>query len=378
MPFFNETSDSEMALKQGQTQSLVHSLADAFRDKIPVTSIEFNPPPVSSPEKQELAYWQQLSEPDAKDLKVIRSLKSKLRSIKHCNRIGSFISVTDSAAGILRLHNLTMLRLLADPEFTARWLSSEALIWEPRRTIVHLTRNHSIAWLKRFFLSLKALGFNNLLVITGDPLKEMRLKTVTAEQALALDSAEAENFRLKSSIELLKFTRALHPDFFIGVGHNPFMKQAAAEKHLSAKLEAGAEFIITQPVAYYDECWHAFADFEAFLTQQAEPIPVVLGVFNYFIPVGSQGYKQEDWDKRYKFWKKLFGFVPEGVQADYDRGLDGVEILARSINTLKRMGVFHFDVMNAEKNGWSVVMNAQRLVHELDRIEGAFDLPSRP
>ena len=378
MPFFNETSDTEMAPKQGQTNSLVHSLANAFRDKIPVTSIEFNPPPVTSPEKQELAYWQQLTDPDAGDRKVIRSLKSKLKSIKRCNRIGSFISVTDSAAGILRLHNLTMLRLLADPEFSARWLSCEALIWEPRRTIVHLTRNHSIAWLKQFFLRLKALGFGNLLLITGDPLKEMRLKTVNAEQALDLDKEQAEQFRLKSSIELVKFTRALHPGFFTGVGHNPFMKQVAAEKHLSAKLGAGAQFIITQPVSYYDECWHAFAQFEAFMAKQAEQIPVVLGVFNYFIPVGSQGYKSEDWDKRYKFWKKLFGFVPKGVQADYDRGLDGVEILARSINTLKRMGVFHFDVMNAEKNGWSVVANAQRLVHELDRIEGAFDLPSRP
>jgi len=375
MPFFNEASEIETGGPRETKSSFVHSLAKSFQDKIPITSIEFNPPPVSCPEKQGADYWQNLQDPDPEDLAVIRSLKKKARSIRRCNRIGAFISVTDSAAGVLRLHNLSMLCLLADPVFSAKWLKSDALVWEPRHTIVHLTRNHSVAWLKQFFLRCKSLGFENLLLITGDPLKEMKLKTVKADAALNLSEDDSQSFRLKNSIELLRFTRALHPEFFTGVGHDPFMKPVVAEKHLRAKLEAGAQFIITQPVSYYEECWQAFAKFEAFLTHQPVPIPVVLGVFNYFIPVDSQGYREDDFQKRYRFWKKLFGFVPEGVRADYDRGLNGVEILARSINKLKRMGSFHFDVMNAEKNGWSVVTNAQRLVHELDRIEGAFDRP---
>lgn len=377
MPFFNESMDTKVDGKIEPNNALVHSLAKSFREKIPITSIEFNPPPVSCEEKQELGYWQNLQHPDAEDEKLIRALKSKSRSIAACNAIGAFISITDSAAGILRLHNLTMMRLLADPVFSQKWLGLPAQVWEPRRTIVHLTRNHSVAWLKHFFQRCKALGFENLLLITGDPLKGMTLKTVSSEQAMALGDEACYEVRLKNSIELVRFTKALHPEFFVGVGHNPFMKQQVAEKHLYAKLEAGAEFIITQPVSYYRECWDAVTAFEQFLDACNTTIPVMLGVFNYHIPVGSRGYEQADFEKRYKFWKRLFGFVPDGVQADYDRGLNGIEILARSINTLKRMGNFHFDVMNAEKTGWSVVTNAQRLVHELDRIEGSFDMPSR-
>ena len=373
MPFFNEASDLETGGLREPQSSFVHSLAKSFREKIPITSIEFNPPPVDALEKQELAYWQALEDPGKEDLAVIRSLKKKARSIRRCNRIGAFISVTDSAAGVLRLHNLSMLCLLADPVFSEKWLGTDALVWEPRRTIVHLTRNHSIAWLEQFFIRCKSLGFENFLVITGDPLKAVKFKAVTAEAALAMSEDDRQKHRLKNSIELLRFTRALHPEFFTGVGHDPFMKQTVAEKHLKGKLEAGAQFIITQPVSYYEECWNSFAAFESFLTSQRVSVPVVLGVFNYFIPVDSRGYREIDFQNRYRFWKKLFGFVPNGVRADYDRGLNGIEILARSINKLKRMGTFHFDVMNAEKNGWSVVTNAQRLVHELDRIEGAFD-----
>lgn len=378
MPFFNESLDVQTSNKEELGTSLVYSLEKSLKERIPVTSVEFNPPPVSDPSMQELGYWLEPKTLSLEEKKIIRSLKSKSKSIRSCNQIGSFISITDSAAGVLRLHNLTMMRLMADHDFSQTRLKMPALLWEPRRTIVHLTRNHSIAWLRQFFLRCKAMGFENLLIITGDPLKGMRLKTVTAAQALALSEEDSHQFRLKNSIELLRFTKALHPEFYTGVGHNPFMKKAVAEKHLSAKLDAGAEFIITQPVSYYEECWDAVAEFESFMKKRQVSVPVVLGVFNYYIPVGARGYKAEDFEKRYRFWKKLFGFVPQGVKEDYDRGLNGIEILARSINTLKRMGIFHFDVMNAEKTGWSVVTNAQRLVHELDRIEGAFDLPSRP
>lgn len=370
MPFFNETQDASHAQYRCRS-GMVYGLEDCFARNIPVTSIEFNPPPVSAVEKQHAAYWLTLQTPDADDQKVLKALAIKLKSLQggHAED-GIFASITDSAAGILRLHNTAMIRLLADGDFTKRLLSCEPMVWEPRRVIVHLTRNHSIPWLNRFVSRCRQLGFRQLLLITGDPLKEIKLKTTTAEEALVMDEEMGSEHRLKNSVELVKFMKIRFPEALLGVGHNPFMKRSAAEKHLTNKLEAGARFIITQPVSYYKECWDVMAEFREFMSKQPEKAHVILGVFNYSVPCTQHGYKEDVFEKRYRFWRKLFGFVPDGVKEDYDRGLSGNEILGRSINKLKRMGYFHFDVMNAEKNGRKVIRSGRRLAHELDRLAG--------
>lgn len=373
MPLFNESYDAEQYLKHHHQDRYLYSLEDAFRRKIPITSIEFNPPPVTGVAKQAASYWQGLSAPDAEDQKVLSALKAKLEGMKRCRKIGAFVSVTDSAAGVLRMNNLAMLRLLSDPNFTETWLGGSPLELEPPHTIVHLTRNHSISWLGPYLDQCLGLGFHNLLIITGDPLKEVRYRPVRLDQVAGLGAGELENCRLKNSVDMLRFVRAHHRDFFAGVGHNPFLRKEAAQSHLLRKVEAGARFIITQPVSYYEECWRVMGEFQRFCREERIDIPVVLGVFNYFVPMGKKGFREKAFEKRHKFWKRLFGFVPGGVRQDYELGLNGIEILARSINKLKRMGSFHFDVMNAEKQGWSISRDGQRLAHELDRISGAFD-----
>jgi len=378
MPFFNEDHEAKCFEQHHRQMDYIYSLNDSLERRIPVTSIEFNPPPVSRLAKQEAEYWLQLQQPDEEDVKILKALKTKLKALARCHRSGVFISITDSAAGILRMHNLTLLRLLHNQAFTDTWLDSVPIIWEQKRTILHLTRNHSFAWLRHFLAQASSLGFNQLLLITGDPLTQIRLKTVTAQEALQLPEEQAALYRPKNSIEMLHFIDAVAPDFFTGVCHNPFLRKEAAHKHLLKKVAAGARFIITQPVSYYEECWRVMADFDAFQKDQHLNVPVILGVFNYHVPCNASGYKAETFEKRYKFWKKLFGYVPEGVRLDYDMGLNGVEILARSINKLKRMGHFHFDVMNAERNGWTVINKGKSFVHELDRLVGVFDHAGEP
>lgn len=373
MPLFNESFEAQQEGRHHKVMNYVLSLSDSLCRQIPVTSVEFNPPVVSTLEKQEYAYWRHLETPDEEDEKIIKSLKSKVKGLHGCREIGSFASITDSAAGMLRMHNLTMVRLLADPTFTHAFLDCPPVTWEPSRTIIHLTRNHHILWLRNFLKECRELGFTQLLLITGDPLKEVRFRPIPDEKAQTLTDEEAANFRLKNSIEMLRFICREAPDFFIGAAHNPFLKPEAAHKHLLKKIDAGAKFIITQPVSYYDECWVVMDQFEAFCKEKELEIPVILGVFNYSVPVTKKGFKESAFEKRYKFWKRLFGFVPDGVRQDYESGLNGTEILARSINKLKRKGYYHFDVMNAEKNGWSVLKKGQRFVHEQDRIMGSFD-----
>jgi len=372
MPLFNESHDAATFDRGASQMRYVYSLEDCFSRRIPVTSIEFNPPPVPNLEMQDLSFWRALDEPDDATRKILAKLKKKLRAMRRCLESGSFMSVTDSAAGVLRMNNLTMLRLFEDPLFTQKHFSAEPIVPDPKRTLLHLTRNHSVAWLRRYLRELSRFGYEQLLIITGDPLKEVKLRTSTCEKARGLDEKAAEEVRLKNSIELLGFVRETAPDLFTGAAHNPFLRRKAATKHLMRKVEAGARFLVTQPVSYYEECWEAMEEFEAFCSSEQLSLPVILGVFNYAVPCGPKGYKTEVFEKRHKFWKRLFGFVPEGVRTDYDRGLEGIEIMARSINKLKRMGYFHFDVMNAERNGWTVVTRGRSFTHEADRIEGAF------
>lgn len=372
MPLFNEDAERNDHHFQGNANTLVHSLEDTFRRQIPVSSIEFNPPPVANLAQREYDYWIHLTDPSLEDRKILKSLKGKYKALKASMAKGTFVSVTDSAAGVLRIHNMAMIRLLADPTFTRKHFSGDPLVWEPRRTIVHLTRNHSITWLRQLLDRCNREGFHNILAITGDPLREVRLKGITADQVKDLSLQELETHRPKNSVELIRFIKTECPHFYVGVGHNPFMRSNAGNKHLMNKVSAGAQFIITQPVSYYEECWQAVATFADFRKQEGLSLPVVLGVFNYFVPCNDQGYEPEKFEKRYLFWKKLFGFVPDGVRKDYDMGLDGIEILARSIGKLKRMGYFHFDVMNAEKHGADMVHNEMRMAHEQDRLLGAF------
>lgn len=373
MPFFNESFENKQVKNHHRHTRYVYTLEDCFNRGVPVTSIEFNPPPVSCQEKQVSTYWRNLENPDEEDDRVLKSLKTKYRAIHNCIENQVFMSFTDSAAGVLRMHNLTMLSLLGDPAFCERHMSGNPLKFEPHSTVIHLTRNHSVRWISEFLNICRNMGFRQILVITGDPLKEVRLKMVTAQQAASLNEDELRSYRLKNSIELLRYIKDQGHDFFLGVGHNPFLKQAVSEKHLKAKLEAGAQFIITQPVAYYDECWAIMDRFMDFYKGIDCRAPVVIGVFNYSVPCGSKGFREDVFQKRHKFWKKLFGFVPEGVRQDYERGLNGTEILANSINTMKKKGFYHFDVMNAERKGLSILKSRQRMTHESDRLAGSFD-----
>lgn len=373
MPLFNESYEAQQKDRHHQVMNYVYCLKDSFERDIPVTSIEFNPPIVSGLDKQEDDYWVNLTEANEEDAKLLKGLKARAKGMQKCLEIGAFMSITDSAAGLLRMHNLTMIRLLQDRAFMRRWLDMDPLVFEPARTVIHLTRNHTIRWLDTFLEDCRRLDFRQLLLITGDPLKEVRFRPVVADTAMAMEGEDLDNHRLKNSVELLKYIGAKAPKMYLGAAHNPFMKATVAGKHLLRKVDAGAKFFVTQPVSYYEECWAAIADFEAFKKEHDIQMPVVLGVFNYSVPVGKKGFKEASFEKRYKFWKKLFGWVPDGVRKDYESGLNGAEILARSINKLKRMGYYHFDVMNAEKNGWAVIKNGQRFAHEQDRLTGTFD-----
>lgn len=142
-------------------------------------------------------------------------------------------------------------------------------------TVLHYTcRDRNIIGMQSDFLGAYAAGLRNVLIITGDPPKLGDYPNATA--VFDLDS-----------IGLVRVVRGLnhgydvgrHPigtptGFLIGVGANPgFEDQEREIERLFQKKEAGAEFLITQPV--FD-----IAQFEAFMKRiDGLDIPVIAGLW---------------------------------------------------------------------------------------------------
>jgi homocysteine S-methyltransferase len=125
-------------------------------------------------------------------------------------------------------------------------------------------------------LGAQALGLRNILVITGDPIKTGDYPDATA--VFDIDSIGLTNLihRLNRGFDL--GGRSLDPPtaFVLGVGVNPGAADFEQEmKRFFWKVDAGAEFAVTQPV--FDVS--IFERFMAYLDDHSLHIPVIAGVW---------------------------------------------------------------------------------------------------
>ena len=133
-----------------------------------------------------------------------------------------------------------------------------------------------------------ALGIRNALVITGDPPKLGDYPFATAVYDVDAIGALRIASKLNSGQDLAGGPlRGKPTGLFLGCGANPGAIDLATETaRLEQKIEAGAEYILTQPV--YD-----FARFEAFLSRISHiKVPLLLGI----LPLAS--YKNADFLNR--------------------------------------------------------------------------------
>jgi homocysteine S-methyltransferase len=118
------------------------------------------------------------------------------------------------------------------------------------------------------------MGLRNLLLITGDPPKMGPYPDATA--VFDIDSIGLTNLvsRLNRGLDPGGHDIGVPTRFVIGVGVNPAALDAAQErKRFEYKVEAGAEFAVTQPV--FDA-----AQLERFLASvQHVRIPVIAGIW---------------------------------------------------------------------------------------------------
>jgi methylenetetrahydrofolate reductase (NADPH) len=111
---------------------------------------------------------------------------------------------------------------------------------EPEQLVIHLNTFHTRAHLDEILKAAATMGAKYLLVISGDGSE--RLPKLTPEH-LGMDCNTI------TSIELLQFIRKEYPGVFnCGVAFNPYEPADHELERMHRKIEAGAQYIITQPV----------------------------------------------------------------------------------------------------------------------------------
>jgi len=116
---------------------------------------------------------------------------------------------------------------------------------KPEQLLIHLNTFHTKAALDEILKKAIEIGAKYLLTITGDGSE--RLPKLNP-QSIGFDVNAA------TSVELLKYINREYPGKFIcGVAFNPYEPQDHEIEKMHRKVEAGATFVITQPIVGKDD-----------------------------------------------------------------------------------------------------------------------------
>ncbi|HMA75988.1 MAG TPA: bifunctional homocysteine S-methyltransferase/methylenetetrahydrofolate reductase, partial [Candidatus Krumholzibacteriaceae bacterium] len=135
-------------------------------------------------------------------------------------------------------------------------------------------RDRNILGMQSDLLGAQALGLRNLLIITGDPIKTYDYPDATA--VFDIDSIGLMNVvrKLNHGLDIGGRKLKMPTSLFAGVGVNPGAIDFEEElKRLYWKVDAGAEFAVTQPVFDID----IFVKF--FKAAEYMDIPVIAGIW---------------------------------------------------------------------------------------------------
>jgi homocysteine S-methyltransferase len=142
-------------------------------------------------------------------------------------------------------------------------------------TVLHYTcRDRNILSIQSDLLGASSIGLRNILCLTGDPAKLGNYPDATA--VFDVDSIGLVNLvrRLNSGLDIGSNAIGASTNFTIGVGANPGAHDIEHElRRFAYKVEAGAEYAVTQPI--FDPRL-----LEEFLARIAQfRIPVIAGVW---------------------------------------------------------------------------------------------------
>jgi methionine synthase I (cobalamin-dependent)/5,10-methylenetetrahydrofolate reductase len=178
----------------------------------------------------------------------------------------------------LRIHGVDLINIPDGPRAGARMsaLSAAVLVQQQSglETILHYAcRDRNLLGMQSDLLGAHSMGVRNLLLITGDPPQVGDYPDATG--VFDVDSIGLTNVvtRLNRGFDIGGQSIGAPTAFHIGVAANQSALDPDEElRRLAYKVEAGAEFVITQPV--FDAC-----ELERFLARiEKFKIPVLAGI----------------------------------------------------------------------------------------------------
>lgn len=220
---------------------------------------------------------------------IIREKKSRLSRRLNDNRFVTFVELL-SPRGVsaeieiekardLYYYGIDVINIPDGPRASARMSALSMAVQIQKEagieTVLHYAcRDRNVIGMQSDLLGAYALGIRNILAVTGDPPKLGNYPDATA--VFDVDSIGLVNIlsRLNHALDIAGNSLGKPTGFFTGVGANPGAIKLDEElKRLDWKIEAGAEYIVTQPV--FD-----LKVFEEFMKRvEHYKIPVIAGIW---------------------------------------------------------------------------------------------------
>jgi methionine synthase I (cobalamin-dependent)/5,10-methylenetetrahydrofolate reductase len=141
--------------------------------------------------------------------------------------------------------------------------------------ILHFTtRDRNLMALQSELLGAHAIGLRNILCLTGDPPSMGDYPNATAVFDTDAPGLMRIVQKMNAGTDLAGTSIGASTSFAFGCGVNPTAEDLDAEfEYVKRKLDAGPQFVMTQPV-YELDCWKRFVDRLSGLTR----IPIMVGI----------------------------------------------------------------------------------------------------
>ena len=170
---------------------------------------------------------------------------------------------------------------IADSPMARIRMSAMALAYQihthfPRLEIIlHFTcRDRNLMGLQSDLLGAHALGLRNILALTGDPPSLGDYPNATAVFDTDAPGLMRIVHRMNQGADLAGSSIGAATNFAVGCGVNPTAEDLDAEiEYVKRKLDAGPQFVMTQPV-YELDCWKRFVERLRGVTQT----PILIGI----------------------------------------------------------------------------------------------------
>lgn len=172
-------------------------------------------------------YHIEIIPPKQDSQKLEADLKQFASKLDRVMNSGFTASITDNAMGLLAFQGHECIEELSLPV-------------KPEQILIHLNTFHTKRNLDEILDSCRRLGIRSILAISGDGstrLPKLHPADVEAGGALTV-----------TSVELIRYLRRHYPDFTVGAAFNPYEPEEHEFEKLNRKLDAGASFVITQPI----------------------------------------------------------------------------------------------------------------------------------